>query len=212
MILTLIRHGQTDLGSQGKYCGFLDVPLNDVGKNQSEKLAERFEGTAIDSVYSSDLKRAHQTAQIAFKDKSTVKRPCFREMGLGILEGLSYQEAMGQYPDVYTAWVNDPQSVVLPQGEHFKDFSARVLQGLEELLVQNEGKSIALVSHGGPIRLILSKALDYSFKDFWSLSQENAAVNIIEYHSSQKPKVITVNDTEHLKCHCEEPKATRQSF
>ena len=199
MILTLIRHGQTDMGYQKKYCGSLDVPLNDEGKNQSEELAQRFKDTAIDAVYSSDLKRAIQTASIVFKNKNAVKRPCFREMGFGILEGLSYEEIISKYPDVYNTWINDPWTVVVPEGENFKDFRTRVKQGLEDLLAHHEGQSIALVSHGGPIRVILCEALGRNFKDFWSFGQDNTAVNIIEYDPSQKPKVIVMNDTEHLK-------------
>ncbi len=200
MILTLIRHGQTDFGYQRRYCGSSDVPLNDDGQNQCEKLLERFKGSAVDTVYSSGLKRADQTAQIVFKEKKAIEQPCFREMAFGIIEGLNYEEAVHQYADVYKAWIKDPWSVPLPQAESFQDFHTRVTQGLKVLLARHEDKSsIALVSHSGPIRVILCEALGRSFKDFWTIQQDNAAVNIIEYHPSQRPKVIVINDTEHLK-------------
>jgi alpha-ribazole phosphatase len=199
MKLILIRHGQTDLGLQKKYCGSLDVPLNDHGKDQSERLGERLKGTSIDAVFSSDLKRAIQTAQIAFKGETINERPCFREMDFGVIEGISYQEVMIKYPDIYKAWINDPLSVVLPQAEDFEAFSGRVLQGLDTLIAQYADKTIVLVAHGGPNMLILCKALGFSTKEYWTIRQDNAAVNIIEYHSSGKIKVIVQNDTGHLK-------------
>lgn len=198
MILVLVRHGQTDGSVEKKYCGSLDIPLNDQGRSQSEKLALRIKAFNINRVYSSDLKRAIQTAHIVFKGQQVVSLPVLREMNFGILEGLTFTQAIEQFPDIYKAWINCPWSITLPQAESFKDFRARVLGGLEGLLAKNIGQSIAVVSHSGPIRVILSEALGLKAEEFWSIGQDNAAINVIEYLPSQKPKVLVQNDTGYL--------------
>ncbi|MBF0594952.1 MAG: histidine phosphatase family protein [Candidatus Omnitrophica bacterium] len=196
--LYLIRHGQTDQGLNRKYCGARDVPLNETGCRQAAMLVERFKGCAIDAVVSSDLKRAVQTAQIVFKDAAIIKRSRFREMDFGVIEGLGYDEARQEYADIYEAWIHSPMTVTLPGGEAFVNFCARVLKGYHELLAEYENKHIVLVAHGGPIRAILCDVLKRGMNDFWSISQDNAALNVIEYHSGEDPKVVVMNDTGHL--------------
>ncbi|MBF0619301.1 MAG: histidine phosphatase family protein [Candidatus Omnitrophica bacterium] len=195
--LYLMRHGETEQGRARKYCGSLDVPLNDEGKRQAQMLSSRLDGVKIDAVFASDLTRAVQTASIVFKGAVVEKKPCFREMDFGACEGLSYEEARLAYPDMYEAWIHTPLEVTLPGGEAFTAFCARVTNGFQDLLAQYPGKNIALVSHGGPIRVIVCAALKRGLSDFWSIQQDNAALNVIEY--DPVAKVILLNDTAHLK-------------
>ncbi len=196
--LYLIRHGQTDYSRDKKYCGSRDVPLNAEGMLQAEKLARRFSHVAVDAVYASDLRRAIQTAGICFKESRVIVWPSFREMDFGVLEGLGYEDAMKNFPAIYDAWIHTPLDVTLPQGESFGHFCERVDDGMKLLLAENKGKSIALITHGGPIRVILCHALGRGVKDFWSIKQDNAALNMIEYHEGRAAEVVSINDTEHL--------------
>ncbi|MBF0387059.1 MAG: histidine phosphatase family protein [Candidatus Omnitrophica bacterium] len=196
--LYLIRHGQTDPGRERKYCGARDVPLNDTGRRQAELLAGRFNGVALDAVFASDLARAVQTAEISLKVANVVKLPCFREMDFGVCEGLGYDEARQKHADIFDSWVNSPMEVTLPGGESFSALCSRVINGIDALVAGNPGRNIVLVAHGGPIRVILLSALGRGMQDFWSLKQDNAALNVIEYIPGQAPAVLAMNDTEHL--------------
>lgn len=196
--LILIRHGQTDYNSKNRYCGFSDPPLNAQGIWQAKRLADRLKDLKIDKAYSSDLKRAYQTAGIVFRDISIEKSADFREMNFGIFEGIGYEMIIEKYPDLYSEWINSPTKIKIPGGEGFIDLNKRVLRKLASILWRHADGTIAIVSHGGPIRVILCNALGYGPKIFWQIEQESCALNIIDYSEAQSPIVVTRNDTAHL--------------
>lgn len=193
--LILIRHGETDYGLQHKYCGFSNPPLNNNGIYQSEKLAAKLKGIEIDKVYSSDLKRAYESTSIIFKDNPIEKIVNFREMNFGILEGLRYEEILQKHPEIYKDWINNPLKVRIPNGESLRDLSKRVKERLSFILARHRDEIIAVVTHAGPIRVILCDILNYSLKDFWRIEQDVAAYNIIDYSGKLEPRVIKMNDT-----------------
>jgi alpha-ribazole phosphatase len=195
--LFLIRHGQTDSNRYRKYNGWGDPPLNAEGRRQAEKLQERLQSTVIDAVFASDLQRASQTARIVFQEKAAVPLSGLREVNFGVLEGLNYEQIMAKYADVYTRWVEAPWEVTLPEGEVFRDFVLRVRDTLKGILSNSQGRSIAVVSHSAPIRVILCDALGRNVNEFASIPQENCGLNIIEYHGGQA-QVKVINDTGHL--------------
>lgn len=196
--LILIRHGETDYSSESRYCGYSDPPLNKKGIWQVKKLAERLKRLNVDKVYSSDLKRAAKTAKIIFKDKSIEESQDFREINFGIFEGLKYEEIIKKYPKLYRTWLDNPTKVKIPKGEALKDLSKRVRKRLSLILFQHKDGKIVLVTHGGPIRVILCDALKFSLEAFWQIEQDIGALNIIEYSEKSEPRVIKMNDTSHL--------------
>lgn len=194
----LIRHGETNYSLQNRYCGFSDPCLNGTGIRQAERLACRLRNEKIEAVYSSDLKRAYETAKIIFQDKMIEKQADFREMNFGALEGLTYSQIIQRYPELYQGWLSNLTGVNAPSGEGMRDLRGRVKKRLSFILSQHKGKTIAIVAHAGPIRVILSDALKYKAKMFWQIGQENGALNILEYSEKLALKVIKVNDTAHL--------------
>jgi len=196
--LLLIRHGETDYHLENKYCGFSNPSLNKNGIWQSEKSAAGLKGTKVDKVYSSDLKRAYETAAIIFKGNTIEKTPVFREMNFGIFEGLRYEEVVQRYPRLYGNWLDSPLKVKIPNGESLKDLSKRIREKLFLIFSEHKGKVIAVVTHGGPIRVVLCDALRYSLKDFWKVEQGIAAYNIVEYSEKLRPRVVKMNDTSYL--------------
>lgn len=212
--LILVRHGQTDYGLENRYCGFSDPPLNKKGVWQSERLFFRLRKVRVDKVYSSDLQRAFQSAKIIFKSLLIEQISDFREMDFGILEGLRYEEIINIYPKLYRDWLKYPSMIKIPEGEGLKQLKKRVNTKLSSILSGNKGKTIALVTHGGPIRTILCSALkfDPSFslkvnpeqsrriglKMFWQIEQEIGALNIIDYSKKLAPVIVKMNDTTHL--------------
>lgn len=198
MRLLLIRHGETEYNLNKRYCGFSNPPLNEAGIYQIRCLHEKFSGFKIDSVYSSDLLRAVETASIIFKDNRIEKTDKFREMNFGVFEGLTYSEIIKQYPDIYRAWVDNPSHITIPGGGKFAEFIKRIQDGLSFIIKKHRSQQIALITHSGPIRVILCKALKYEFDKFWKIEQANSALNIIDYFEDSSPIVSEMNNISHL--------------
>jgi len=196
--LILIRHGQTEYNVQAKYCGFSNPPINNKGIWQSERLAVLLEDANIDKIFSSDLLRAYETAKIIFKDRPVEKTKKFREMNFGIFEGLHYEKIMKLYPGFYTNWIADPLKVKVPGGEGLEDLSKRVEQKLLSIFSQHKNKTIAVVTHGGPIKVILCRLPKFGFKKFWEIRQDNGALNIIDFFEDAVPRAVKINDISHL--------------
>jgi len=194
----LIRHCQTDYNLENRYCGFSNPPLNNKGIQQSKRLAQRLGDVKIDKAYSSDLKRAYQTAEIIFANNSIETLTDFREMNFGFFEGLKCEEIIKIYPNIWRDWIDDPMKVKIPNGEGLLDLSKRVKEKLYFILSQHKNKTLAIVTHSGPIRVILCDALKFDLKMFWQIEQEIGALNIIDYAKESQPVVVKMNDIFHL--------------
>jgi len=153
--LILIRHGETDWSREKRYCGVTDACLNKRGVEQAGRLCERLGKEGIDKIYSSDLKRALESARIIFKEREIEAAPGLREMNFGIFEGLTYEELMERHPEVYANWLNNPFEADIPEGEEWKGFEGRVKSALDKIIVFNKNKTVALVTHAGPIKVIM---------------------------------------------------------
>ncbi len=202
--LILIRHGESDGNAQRKFSGFQDVDLTEKGIWQAKRLARRLERVQVNAVYCSDLKRARHTAEIIFGDrgKDIVVSPNLREINFGAWEGYTFEEVKSKfgYGDEFNHLMeNIKPEAAIPQGESLND---RVMAELNNLLKKHEktdkDKTIALVCHGGTIRVILSNALNIGLKNMWNIEQYSTALNIINYYD-HKAFVALINDTSHLE-------------
>lgn len=196
--LILIRHGETDLAVSGKYCGFTDVKLNSNGIAQAHKIAKRLKQVDFDRIYSSDLLRCFQTANIIFEQSRIIKRTELREMNFGIIEGLSHQKALEQHHEVYRKWLNDMVHFRMPEAENMLDLQCRLSRFMDEIKEIREDSTIGIVSHAGPIKLILCEALGIDISGFWKIKQELGAVNVVEYYDNNAI-VCCINDICHLR-------------
>lgn len=200
--LILIRHGETDYNAMMRYCGFSDPPLNAKGKFQAVRLAERLRNLKSERVIASNLQRAYQTAAILFGNRHVETDANFREMNFGIFEGLKHEEIMVRHAYIYRHWIEDQVNVSIPCGESVIDLNKRVMESLGLILKDYENrdgeKIVAIVTHGGPIRVIMCWALKYGLKRFWEIGQANTALNIIDFKNGYQATVRIVNDTNHL--------------
>ena len=196
--LILIRHGQTDYTQDKRYCGHTNIPLNKDGRRQVRRLRSKLKKIKIDKVYSSDLRRAVQTAKLLFRGKRVLKQKALREFDFGIFCGLTYKEVERLYPNIYDRWIKKPGSIKIPEGEDMRNFIQRVTAGLTKIASQNKKKTVAIVSHGGVIRIMLIKILKLGLDRFWDIEQRAAALNIIEY-TDKEPKIVKLNNTSYLK-------------
>ena len=192
----LIRHGQTDWNRDKRYQGSADIPLNEHGREEAERLKQWVSCQKIGLVYSSDRKRTSEFARIAFEGFPIKEETAFREMGFGVFEGLVYEEAMRRFPGQYSSWIEDPVSTVIPDAENFFDFSRRVIASFDKIVSENDGTTAAIVTHAGPIRVILSRIM--KLDSIWDLKTDSGSIHIVETGNGEG-RVLVLNDTAYLK-------------
>ena len=160
----LVRHGQTNWNILGKTQGHGNSDLTEKGIDQAKDLAEAMVKYPIDYIYSSDLGRAVQTAEIIADkfDKEVIATPSLREMGFGEWEGLLIKEIQEKYGDVYKTWRNEPHLAEIPGGETLHIIKERTDKFLQELNEKYDGKHIVLVTHSVTARVILLSVLNSS--------------------------------------------------
>ena len=195
-----VRHGETTWNHSGRYQGHSDIPLNEKGLQQAKLVAQRLVGETISAIYSSDLRRAVQTAEVIATQHflRTKILPEFREINFGLWEGLTYEKIMTVWPEVLSAIYSKPGSTLIPEGESFYDVQRRTMIGLGKCIANHHDETIVIVSHGGTMRVLLCDALGLAIENMWSLRQDSTAINIVEYFDTTKV-VSLVNETCHLK-------------
>ena len=153
----LARHGETNDNLEPiRAQGFTDTPLNDTGRRQAGELAERVASQGIRSLWSSDLSRARETAEIVGARIGLVPRldARLREANRGEWEGRRFIDIEREEPDRYAAWRRAGEGFRFPGGESLRDQSDRVTAALSD--VHSAGGLPALVvCHGGSIRVML---------------------------------------------------------
>lgn len=163
-----IRHGETDLNRLGCYLGHLDVPLNDRGNEQIDRLLDGF--FDVTRIFSSDLMRCKQTAKILAGSKEIYYTSALRELNFGVWEGKRYEEIMQTDADRTVSWYQDPFAISPPLGETLQQLGSRVdgwLVDVRSWLLDDD--VILVISHGGPIRWVLSRWLLGDARRFWDV-------------------------------------------
>jgi broad specificity phosphatase PhoE len=128
-----IRHAETEMA--GRYCGHSDPDLNAQGRAQLTRLTQSLTEEILDTVYSSDLRRAASTAQaIAGRHIPQVLRPALREIDFGDWEGMKWEEIERLDPVYAQKWVSGYPHLRAPSGESFEDFERRVLTEVNHLM------------------------------------------------------------------------------
>lgn len=203
--ILLVRHGQTLWNHELRYQGHRDIPLSEEGRAQARRLSRRLAEEKIDAFYASDLSRAYETAQIiAAPHNQEVKQVRdLKETNFGKWEGMTHAEITKEYGELAQRWFNDPFNTTLPEGESMGDVKARSELALKQIVDAHPNQTVAVVAHGGILRLLLSGVLHMSPDGWWRIKQDNLALNIIEYYGD-KAIVCLMNDTSHLKDKCTE--------
>ncbi len=198
--LLLVRHGESEFNHAGRFAGFADVDLTEVGRRQVEKLRERIAGEKIDAVYSSDLRRAVRTAEIATEGRGLAITTCpeVREINYGEVDGLPFAEIKSRFPDLAKQLSTSELELAFPGGETFSAFVERVSTFKDRLAKHGQSETVLLVAHGGPLRALLCSMLGISQTSWWQLSVDNASLSIVETH--QRGAVLRLlNETYHLR-------------
>ncbi len=167
--LLLVRHGETDWNRDGRWQGGSDTELNELGREQAQAVAEEIDD--VDVIYSSDLARASETAEIVARRLGLDVNldPRLRERGFGSWEGLTTLEIQDRFADEHRRW-KAGESRGADDAEPFEEFAARIESFLQEALHRHPDETVLLVSHGGSIRVIhaVARGLDY-VRDYRSI-------------------------------------------
>ena len=157
--LLLARHGETDWNRARRWQGHADRPLTERGRAQAAALAERLIEISLDAVYSSDLRRAADTAAAVAEAQGleVVELRDLREVSVGSWQGLTRDDAEARFPDGFRRWAAGGTG--WDDGETYAQMSSRVLAAVAQIAADHEGGRVLVVSHGGPIRAIHAAAL-----------------------------------------------------
>ena len=199
----LIRHGQSKGNAERRFGGHTATPLSARGRNQAAATARTLKSESLTAIYSSDLARAMETAKpLANMIGLTVQgTTAFRERDVGVMEGLTFEDAAQQHPEQYAALLRRDFDYVLSGGESYRQLLDRARQKLDEIIEENRGGKIAVFSHTGTICILalhLMGALDApELKPVW-ISSANCGITKFELRDDGFVRVLTVNDTSHL--------------
>jgi broad specificity phosphatase PhoE len=157
--LLLARHGESDWNRAKRWQGFADRPLTDRGRQQADELADRLDSIELDAVYSSDLRRARDTAEVVARRKGLVvsTTPDLREVDVGSWSGLTRAEAEARFPEAYARWLQGGEG--WEDGETYEQLGARVISAMQRIALSHDGGRVLVVAHGGTIRAIHAAAL-----------------------------------------------------
>ena len=194
--LYIVRHGELVTSKEWRYVGQMDVELNDAGKQQIKKLCSRLSSEQIDRIFSSDLNRTMESANIIGNKLVIVNEPMseFREIDLGVWEGYTLGEIEEKFPDDLLKRSEDIMDFRVENGESFSDVNKRVIPKIMDIIEDNVGKRILVVAHGGVNRIIIADALGLNINNIPRLEQNYACLNIIDYYKTG-PVVRLINET-----------------
>jgi len=199
----LIRHGQSRGNAERRFGGHTATPLSARGRNQALVTARTLKSESITAIYSSDLARAMETAQpLANLTGLPVNgTSAFRERSVGVMEGLTFEDAAQQHPEQYAALLRRDFEYVLSGGESYRQLLDRAREKLDDIIEENRGGRIAVFSHTGTICILvlhLIGALDApELKPVW-ISSANCGIARFELRNDGFVRVLSINDTNHL--------------
>jgi probable phosphoglycerate mutase len=198
--LLLIRHGETDFNRELRFQGHVDVPLNDNGRLQAQRLAARLSEEAFDLLLASDLRRARETAQPLSHAAGAPLRvdPAWREQGFGVLEGLTADEARTRAPALWTQWQRHDPDAAPQGGEPRRMFYERVWAALRGLAAAHPGARIVVVTHGGVLDMVWRGLHGESLAGPRACEIPNTGLNRLRWIGG-RPQLVGWADAAHLE-------------
>jgi len=208
MRLILARHGETDWNRQRRIQGLSDRELNDTGRKQAEAMARTLMNENFKAIYTSPLKRAKDTALTVarFHNVDIVTLQTLRELDVGEVDGMTYDELRKRYGGFLNEWIQDCSSAKLPGGRTLNELQNQAWAAVEEILriqvpqeVRSSSKdTVIAVTHYFPILSILSKALGINLSQCRRIKLDVASLSILDFNT-KRPVLISLNETCHLK-------------
>ncbi|MFE7938726.1 bifunctional RNase H/acid phosphatase [Streptomyces griseoincarnatus] len=200
----LLRHGETPLTPQKRFSGSggSDPSLSDIGREQAGKVAAALarRGT-VQAVVASPLARTRETARIvaARLGLDVAVEDGLRETDFGAWEGLTFGEVRERYPEDLDAWLASPDAEPTGGGESFAATAARVAEARDRLLAEYRGRTVLLVTHVTPIKMMIRLALGAPPEALFRMELSAASLSAVAYYADGNASVRLFNDTSHLR-------------
>lgn len=197
----LVRHGEAMGNVLEFFQGRTDAEISSKGKMQLDALAQRFKDINIDVIYSSPLKRTIETAEAVnrYHDVPMILNSDIIEINGGRWEGEKWADLPEKFPHEYHLWKTEINKFQAPDGESTQQVYDRMKAAVNKIAAENQGKSVAVVSHGMSIKAFLTYADGRTWDNYsdpgWS---DNTAVSMIEYDDNMNMRLVYKNDSSHL--------------
>ena len=183
--IILVRHGQTNKNLEGKLHALGDEEsLNDIGIEQMKNTAEKLKSFSPDKIYSSQEVRAKGSAEIIAKEIGIGVEIIdgIQERNWGDFSGRKWEEVQ----KILEPMALEERYLYLPpNGESWKDFEARLIQTINNLLAKNKGKTIVIISHMGGIRALMPYLLGVSREESFKYNMDNASITIFDHENGK---------------------------
>jgi probable phosphoglycerate mutase len=209
--VVLIRHGRTHLTESKRISGRggEDPKLSELGRIDARMAAEAVAQIGksgpwsflnpVSAIVSSPIQRTQDTANIIANEIGlpVSLNDKIAEISFGEWDGSTNDEVKQKWPDEFAAWQGSWE-IAPPKGESLAEFDSRVMQGLDEIVAENAGKTVVIVSHVMPIRGIARRAIEGGVSAYWSPQISPCSISIIRFWGNQAAELITLNSTSHL--------------
>jgi probable phosphoglycerate mutase len=197
--LIIVRHGETAWNLEGRYQGHADSSLTETGISQAHLLSERFAREPFSTLYSSDLGRARETAQIIATRTGRELRldTRLRERGLGVMQGLRRIEFQQRMPDDYTRFASGDWDYAPAKGESSRLSVQRFIEALTEIATNHTGQTIGVITHGGVLGNFLRVVIGVGSEEPRRFKRFNGSWNVFSFEGGRW-LLDTWGDVSHL--------------
>ena len=181
--ILLIRHCEVPDEYRGRYIGSTDVPLSETGRAAARNLAPQLARFAPETIFSSPLRRAVETAELAAPGRAIRFDPRLAEIDFGAWEALTFAEIEQRAtPEELRCWSDSPGEMAFPGGESFPAFRRRVDEAFAELVRGDMGETVAVVTHGGPAMRILATLHHLPPERQHELLPPRGSITVLNFH------------------------------
>lgn len=185
--LYFIRHGATELNLENRYQGKTNLPLSVYGIKQVKQFKKRIEHIPFDLILTSPAKRSLQTCQLLFSSKIPITvHKGLTEINFGIWEGLTYKEIQSRYPKQLLYYEQDPSMYAPKGGETLAVVLDRIKTVYRDICSIYQGKTIAILGHGGSINILLCYLFGIKPQTPWQFQLQPASLTKILIYPNNK--------------------------
>ena len=194
--LYLLRHGEVAVDYHRVFGGKIDMDLSPLGQTQAQRLADTLQPVRFDRIYASPMKRAQQTLAPLAKSqaKEAVTLPDLREVDFGVWTGLGWEQVLERHGLHATDWLHHLEEEAIRDGYTAATFRARLEPCLQKIIAETNGQTVAVVCHGGVIRMILSLLLHLPLRKMAHFEIDYASLTVVDLHS-RRAEVQLLNFT-----------------
>lgn len=180
--LILVRHALTVDNQKSRLSGHIDSSISEEGKEQIDKITNYLKDFDIDKIYTTTSSRTKDTVKKLSELKSIeiIEKESLKEISFGDFEGLTFDEIKDKYPKEFQDMIEKGYEYKYPNGESLIDSYNRVCIELDNIISNNDDRTILICSHGGTIRNIITYLISKSYKYHWNFKIDNGSVTILE--------------------------------